>query len=428
MKTTITNRRFFATALLFGALALISCDKTKNNPGPGAVSQEAEQALKSRYPGATNISWQTKGDYVVANFSLSAAKAAATGDNRSAWFDNGGGWYMTETDIPFSALPEAVKTGFRSSEYKDWTVDEVDKLEREGVETIYVIEAESIVEGAETEINLYYSPDGVLTKKVVDADPEYDYGDYIPSKPNGSAQDHVRTNYPDARILDIDYENGMTEVEILDGRTCRDLLFDGSGNWLYTKTEIRRGEVPAAVMQALSASEYASYYIDDIDFYETADDNYYRFDLESALGDIKVDITLEGALTVVTADNDHSGSGNGQMIDAAVAEFIAGKYQGASILEYDYDNGLLEVEFRHENREKNAYFNGANEWVRTEWDVRNSELPVAVTNAIAASEWATYRLNDIEYTQTPSGEYYLLELEQGEREVKLRIDAQGKVL
>ncbi len=89
---------------------------------------------------------------------------------------------MTETDILFTMLPEAVRTAFGATEYASapWTVDDVDKLEREGVETVYVIEAEKHENGLETEVDLYYSPDGVLVKKIVDAGGDYDYGDYIP--------------------------------------------------------------------------------------------------------------------------------------------------------------------------------------------------------------------------------------------------------
>ena len=205
---------------------------------------------------------------------------------------------MTETDIRFEQLPEAVKTAFQNSEYKDWRVDDVDKLEREGVETVYVIEVEGVENDRQVEYDLYYSPDGVLTKKVADAPEDYDYGDYIPSKPVSGVDNYLQTNYPDARILDIDYEGGMTEVEILDGRICRELLFDGTGNWIYTKTEVRRSEVPAAVSSALAASEYKDYYIDDIDHYQSAaEGEYYRFDLESRNGDVKVNITPDGTLT-----------------------------------------------------------------------------------------------------------------------------------
>lgn len=277
-------------------------------------------------------------------------------------------------------------------------------------------------------MDLYYSADGVLVKKIVDSGRDYDYGDYIPSKPATSVEEYIRTNYPAARITDIDYEHGMTEVEILDGRTPRELLFDGSGAWQYTKTEVYGYEVPEAVKAALAASEYAAYFIDDIDHYRTAEGEFYRYDLESAHGDVKVDIALDGTLTVVQPGSGKPGQSNGQMVDADISGFIATKYPGARILEYDYDDGLLEVEICHENREKEVYFNGRNAWVYTEWDIRRHELPQAVTQAIAASQWASFEIDDIEYVQTPQNEYYLVELERGKQEVELRIEADGRIL
>ena len=414
-------------------LALTACDKNDNGPGPDTqeVSERAKAALVAKYPGASNVRWLSKGDYVVASFSLPAVSAVENdGTDLAAWFDNGGAWYMTETDIPFTALPEAVRTAFEATEYASapWRVDDVDKLEREGVETVYVIEAEKKENGRETEVDLYYSPDGVLVKKITDAAPDYDYGDYIPSKPTGGIDNYISTNYPNARVTDIDHEHGMTEVEILDGRTPRELLFDNTGAWVYTKTEVYGYEVPEAVKSALAASEYANYFIDDIDHYKTAEGEFYRYDLESVNGDVKVDITPDGTLTVVEPSSGKPGQGNGQLVNAAVTEFISTKYPGARILEYDYDDGLLEVEIWHENREKKAYFNGRNEWVYTEWDIRRHELPKAVVDAIAASQWASFSIDDIEYVQTPSGEYYLVELERGKQEVELRVKADGTIL
>lgn len=50
---------------------------------------------------------------------------------------------MTETDIPLSALPQEIQASFENSEYYlTWKVDDVDKLERDGFEIIYVIEVE----------------------------------------------------------------------------------------------------------------------------------------------------------------------------------------------------------------------------------------------------------------------------------------------
>lgn len=427
------KRNITITALLVGAMALTGCDKESAGapdiPLASAVSAQAAAALAAKYPSAERITWQSKDRYVVANFSLPKSHAAESGGNDlAAWFDNGGTWYMTETDIPFSALPEAVRAAFLASEYAaaPWRTDDVDMLEREGVETIYVVEVEKHENGIGTEVDLYYSADGVLVKMLVDSGESYDYGDYIPSKPATGIENWIRTNYPGARITEIDREQGMTEVDIIDGRTPRELLFDGNDAWLYTKTEVRRSEVPQAVADALAASEYAAYRIDDIDHYLTPDAEFWRFDLESARGDVTVDITREGTLTLKQPGGTPD-RGNGGLVSAAVSEFIASKYPGSTILEYDYDDGLLEVEIRHEGREKDVYFNGRNEWVRTEWDVRRAELPEAVSKAIASSQWAAFGIDDIEYVQTPAGEYYLVELERGGQEARLRIDASGHI-
>lgn len=423
MKKTI-----FTMVMLACVLIAVSCDNTEKEPIPGQVSKKAQEALMAKYSGATNISWKIKGKYVVANFSITSRSTKAEVDH-SAWFDNSGEWYMTETDILFDDLPEAVQRAFRTSEYSKWRVDEVDRLERKGVETIYVIEVEGTKDNLEMEYDLYYSTGGILIKKIADASDDYDYDDYIPSKPVTGVDNYLRMNYPDARIIDIDCENGMTEVEILDDHTCREPLFDRNGNWVYTKTETRHTDVLEIVMQALESSEYREYRIDDIDHYKTADNKeYYRFELESRNRDVKVDITPTGELTVVGPGNASPGHGNGEIVGGGIAKFIENKYPGAVIREQDYDDGWLKVEIWHEKREKSIYFNGANEWVYTEWDISYGELPKAIEDTIATSDWKEYRIDDIEFVQTPTGDYYSLELEFGEHEVTLHIDAKGQIL
>lgn len=401
------------------ALTLYGCENDPHD-GDTRVSAAAEEAFAARYPAAANISWQKKHGYAVAKFLL---PDQSTTERSAAWFDDTGAWYMTETEIRFSELPEAVRVAFEASEYASWRVDDVDRLERAGAETVYVLEAEDPTQ--HREIDLYYTADGVLVRKVLDAGDDYDYEDYIPSQPAGAIGEFIRSRYPEARILDVDREDGMTEVEILDGKTCRELLFDNASNWIHTRTEMRRSDVPAAVMQALAASEYAAYGIDDIDHYLTPDGAFYRFELKSAAGDLDVDITPEGVLTVVAGHPDGQG---GAALDAAVRDFIAARYPGAVIRETDREDGLLEVEIRHDGREKEVFFNGAKAWVRTEWDVRRSELPAAVSAAIAASEYAAWSLDDLEYVETPDGDYYRIELERGDREVKLRVNAAGNIL
>ena len=157
----------------------------------------------------------------------------------------------TDSEILFEQLPEEVKAAFRAGEYSAWTIDEVERVQRNGAEEVYVIEVKNKVDGVETEIDLYYSKDGVLVKKLVDADNDYDYGDYIPAVPVEGVEAFLKANFPNARILDIDREDNMTEVEILDGQVVRELLFDKASNWLFTKTETVYAALPAVVKQAL---------------------------------------------------------------------------------------------------------------------------------------------------------------------------------
>ena len=77
-----------------------------------------------------------------------------------AWFDAAGKWYMTEEDISYAELPRAVRTAYEAGDYAAWHVDDVDKLLRNGQETVYVLE----VEQRDAEYELVYSEDGVLLR------------------------------------------------------------------------------------------------------------------------------------------------------------------------------------------------------------------------------------------------------------------------
>mgnify|MGYP000793493627 CR=1 FL=1 len=374
------KRKMFAIACV--AIGMWSCSNddvpATGNPEDDKVSAEVRAALLERYPHATDVKWTVKGDYVVADFNLSASSAAG---EYAAWFDNGGRWYMTtDSEILFEQLPEEVKAAFRAGEYSAWTIDEVERVQRNGAEEVYVIEVKNKVDGVETEIDLYYSKDGVLVKKLVDADNDYDYGDYIPAAPVEGVEAFLKANFPNARILDIDREDNMTEVEILDGQVVRELLFDKASNWLFTKTETVYAALPAVVKQALEASEYAGYHVDDVDHYATPEEEYYRLELESVKGDVKVKITAAGVLSLMEYSPSDPGNNTGGVLPGKIKDFIAQKYAGARIIETDMENGMTEVEIFHDAREKDVYFNGAQEWVKTQWEVRVSELPAAVSD------------------------------------------------
>lgn len=383
------------------------------------VSKEVQDAFNSKYPQARDVEWELRGIYAVVDFDWN-------GSDHSAWFDPASAlWYMTETDLRYADLPQAVRQAHETGEYAAWHRDDVDMLTREGMETLYVIE----VENGNTDMDLFYSPSGVLVKNVADTGQGGSYDEYLPNPDVQGITDLVRQKYPNAHIIEIDRENGMTEVEILDEKVCRDVYFNNSGDWLYTKTEISPYAVPESVKSALAASAYASYRIDDVDFYETAEKSYYRYDLDSRDGDVKVDISADGtSLTVVGGnggDNTPGGDMSGSMVGTDLKSWIEKKYPGAVIWEREYEHGLLEVTVWHENKEKEVYFNGRNEWVRTTWDVHVMQLPEKVRQAVR-TRYPEYMIDDADYVEASSGTWYELELEDRmDRDFNVRIGADG---
>lgn len=402
-----------------------SNDDDSRPPGAGQVSPQAQSTFESLFPDARDVEWEVRGTYAVADFSYSDAAGGGWVPG-SAWFNQSDGtWLMSEYDVRFDRLPDMVKTAFQTGEYATWRVDDVDLIRRDGVTVLYVIE----VENAGQEMDLYYTEDGVFVKAVADGDGQSDYDGLIPSTPGGSVMDFVRSHYPDARIVEVDTDDGLTEVELIDaGRVLREVVFDRSGAWLYTQTEVRRADLPAAVVAAWDSSEYAEsngYRLDDIDFLETANDgSYYRLELDSRFGDVKLRVTPDGQLSL------YQSTGGETVVGDKVEAFVSQQYPGAVIIEKDYDNGYLAVEIRHDGREKEVLFDGQNNWVLTRWDVSYRDLPDAVAEAFRQSDYARWEIDDIYYAVTPSGDWYVFEVEDDRTasERLVRITPQGSVV
>lgn len=275
-------KRMYGFLLLAAALTAATACESDGRGSGDPISEQARNAFETMFPEAVNPVWELKGDYAFVSFYLPETRAAETRNNRSAWFENASGeWGMTETDILYADLPEAVRTAFESGEYRTWEADEeAERLDREGAETLYVIEAEDPAPDTDREADLYYTADGTLVRTVFDDDSD-DRGDCLPDVPDQSIQDYLNTRHPNARIIDIDREHNGTEVEIVDNGRVLELFFGPDGQWIHTRREVRRSEVPAPVMDALQQSEFGSWEIDDIEYWQTAEGDWYEFELES---------------------------------------------------------------------------------------------------------------------------------------------------
>lgn len=263
--------------LLFTGMIIVSCNqKNRHRPDAAVVS-----AFNNKFPQAKQIDWDPKHGYEVAEFN-------DNGVRNEAWFDSKGKWLMTESDLKYSALPQAIRNHFEKSTYQNWKKDGIEKIERKGMAPVYIIELEK--ENQDT--YLYYTAEGRLIKTLDHANRHND-GKFMPLNP--VIQDKIARKYPDATVIETDTERGKLEIDILDNGKSKEMIFNGE-NWVSTSWKVNKSEVPSAVMDAFRDSEYGKYRIDDIYFYETPDNSYYFFELEQGNKEVKFSVKPDGTI------------------------------------------------------------------------------------------------------------------------------------
>lgn len=99
-------------ALLCGIFVFTSCDKHNNDTN---INNAVYSAFEREFPGATDISWSTNGNYAVVSFDWNGSRSGNDTDY-TAWFEkNTAKFMMHEHDMSFSTIPQTVKTAFEES-------------------------------------------------------------------------------------------------------------------------------------------------------------------------------------------------------------------------------------------------------------------------------------------------------------------------
>ena len=114
---------------------------------------------------------------------------------------------------------------------------------------------------------------------------------------------------------------------------------------------------------------------------------------------------------------------NANDIQAAVVKI----YPQARIVEMDKDRQTIEVDIIDNNIKRDIYLDLSFNWLRTETEIRRDTLPIEAVNRLA-SEYANWVIDSVKLVDTPQGSYYLVELDKGERDKNVKIDASGNIL
>ena len=240
--------------------------------------EEVERTFERMYSGAKWVAWKISNSYYVAEFHLD-------GTEMEAWFDPRGEWSMTESDLGFAQLPVVIRNDVEAGEFGGWEVDDVDRLERNGMETLYVIE----VERGDQEMDLHYLDNGTRVKTVV-----HDGPNMPPTDLPAEVKEFLGGKYPQATVIEAEDEHGLLIVSIVDGHTKKEVVFSHQNRWVETHWEVYANDLPAEVRAALAESAYAQYQIEDIDYEEQADGTAIYI-LEMELGHQEVEARVNAA-------------------------------------------------------------------------------------------------------------------------------------
>lgn len=280
---------FIMLALGLFSFAMQSCDDDDEN---APVSEQLEKAFINEF-GNVAHNWSTRGTNHVASFNQDNTE-------KEAWFDANGVWLMTETDIVYDDLPLIVKQGFEGlTQYEGWKRDDVDMLERKGMEKVYVIE----IEKGKEELDLYFDVNGNLLKEVADKDD--DSFNYLPSELPTAVAQLLNEKYAGYKLLEVEVDpvSKLLEVDVLLQSAQLEVCFDVTASyaWVSTSKDVLYTSLPDAVKTAAknAEKEHTGYELDDEEAEKvvTPTGTYYIVELEmDGKPDIQVEIKEDGTL------------------------------------------------------------------------------------------------------------------------------------
>ncbi len=89
--------------------------------------------------------------------------------------------------------------------------------------------------------------------------------------------------YPTAYSVDWDREGAWFVAEFNVDRDRMEAWFDSDARWAMTRTELNRNllSVPTAVANAFASGDYSTWQIDDIDYYEKPQREFFVIEVEN---------------------------------------------------------------------------------------------------------------------------------------------------
>ncbi len=111
----------------------------------------------------------------------------------------------------------------------------------------------------------------------------------------------------------------------------------------------------------------------------------------------------------------------------AVTDNFAKNFSSATKVKWDQEEANeWEAEFKMKGTEMSASFDNAGKWTATEAELKEKDLPAAVSKAVKAA-YPDWKIEDVESIETPEMKGYELGIEKGKEEMEITVIADGKI-
>ncbi len=120
--------------------------------------------------------------------------------------------------------------------------------------------------------------------------------------------------------------------------------------------------------------------------------------------------------------------GPGDDAPKKVKEAFAKKFPTVKKVKWDKENDTeWEAEFKMKGTEYSANFMEDGTWKETEHEIKKNAIPANIKTALD-TEFAGYKIEEAEISETSEGSVYEFELEKGEQAMEVAIDTNGEVV
>lgn len=125
---------------------------------------------------------------------------------------------------------------------------------------------------------------------------------YEDGRPSKEIRQLFAEMYPDAKDVEWEAEKGYWKVSFETGTAPAimesEAWYDAAGNWVRTETDILPSSVPEEIKTILGSSEYGSAMIDEVEYVQTPDEEFYQFSLSLAGLPVYINVYKDGRVAL----------------------------------------------------------------------------------------------------------------------------------